>query len=111
MSLVNIIYGRKVAEPFSYAACGFISKRYVVAVNGVLVDLWETSGLDGKGEVAAKQARVNFFEFIHCWDNEVSLLVYRVHRTSVTDSQQLPDVYSGGMFPLCLELLDTTASL
>ena len=96
-SLVNIIYGRKVAEPFSYVACGFMSKRYAVAIDGVLVNLWETSGLDGKGEVAAKQVRVNLFELIYSWSNRACWYI-----ACTDESLQLPDVYSRGMFPLCL---------
>jgi hypothetical protein len=36
-----------------------MSKRYSAAIDGVLVNLWEISRLDGEGEVAAKQPRVN----------------------------------------------------
>lgn len=91
-SLINMIAGRPVAG-VSGDALGFTfaSKGHGVEINGRVLRLWDTAGLNEgeKGSVPAEKSMQNLQDLVHgLKDGGVSLLVYCIRGTRFRDILQ-----------------------
>ncbi|KAF7975259.1 hypothetical protein HWV62_10132 [Athelia sp. TMB] len=108
-SIINMIVGHDVAASSSTAAgCTFHSEPYETSIDGLLLKLWDTSGLnEGRnGTVSAKDAVNSLFDLITRVQG-VSLLVYCIRgpriKSTTADNYEL--FYNGlchGKVPILL---------
>jgi len=91
-SLINMLAGRHIAGVSSDAlGYTFGSQVHEVSINGNLVKLWDTAGLnEGEhGTVPAEQAVRNLQDLVHNLKGGVNLLVYCIRGTRFRDIMQI----------------------